>query len=80
MTNTLSRETYDTLMSEAKAKANLIDNDVAVVIWDSKADGSTAFEVVACHRRFTGNDMTKVNELLEIHEDAEILEIVGADY
>lgn len=79
MTNTLSRETYDTLLTEAKVKANLIDNDVAVVVWDIREDGSAAFEVVSCHRRFTGNDMTKVNELLEAHEDAEILEIVGSD-
>lgn len=80
MTNTLSRETYDTLMREAKAKANLIDNDVAVVIWDIKEDGSAAFDIVACHRRHIHNDMTKVNEILDTHEDAEILEIVGADY
>jgi len=80
MTNTISRETYNTLLAQAKIKANLIDNDVAIVIWDIKADGDAAFDIVDCRRKYVGNDMTKVNELLDTHTDAEILEIVGSDY
>jgi hypothetical protein len=80
MNNTLSRETYNTLLSEAKKKADSLDTDIAIVTWDSKPDGSVAFDLVACPRRFTGNNMEKVSALLEQHEDAEILEIVSSSY
>jgi hypothetical protein len=76
MTTTPTFKNYATLLEAAKAKANRIDNDVAIVVWGPEASESA---IVECHRKFTGNDMSKVNELLEAHSDAEILEIVGSD-
>lgn len=78
--NTLSKKTYDTLIAEAKAKANRVDNDVAIVVWDVKADGTARCDIVEVPRRHVGNDMTKVSKLLDEHSDAELLEVVGADY
>lgn len=79
MTNTPTFKRFTELLEEAKVKANRIDNDVAIVVWDAGTDGATGSAIVECHRKFTGNDMTKVNALLEEHKDAEILEIVGSD-
>ena len=77
ITNALSQPLYQTLIDEAQASANRIDGDVAVVIWDFKADGSVTSKIVAVPRRFQGNDMTEVSKLLDAHADAELLEVVG---
>jgi len=77
--NTIPRPTYDRLLTEAKGKANALDTDVAIVIWGAKDDGTVNSKIVQCHRRYTGNDMTNVNKLLDEHKDAEILEIVGSN-
>jgi len=79
--NTLARTSYDHLLSLAKEKADLIDQPIAIVIWDVKDDGDSAFELAVCRRGFAGaEDMSGVNKLLEEHADAEILEIVGPNY
>ena len=76
---TISKTSYDMLLSLAKNKAEVIDEKVAIVIWDIAEDGSSAFELVTC--RAVGNrnepDMTEVNRLLETHDDSEILEMVS---
>jgi hypothetical protein len=76
---TLSKTSYDLLLSLAKNKAEVSDQKVAIVIWDIAEDGSAAFELVTC--RAVGNrnepDMTEVNKLLEMHDDSEILEMVS---
>jgi hypothetical protein len=76
---TLSKTSYDLLLSLAKNKAEVSDQKVAIVIWDIAEDGSCAFELVTC--RAVGNrnepDMTEVNKLLEMHDDSEILEMVS---
>jgi hypothetical protein len=76
---TLSKTSYDLLLSLAKNKAEVNDQKVAIVIWDISEDGSCAFDLVTC--RAVGNcnepDMTEVNKLLEMHDDSEILEIVS---
>jgi hypothetical protein len=77
---TIAPATYDTLIAKAKGKANLVDQPVAVVIWDIKGD-DCAFELVVCRKGYAGaEDMSGVNALLEQHEDAEIVEIVGPTY
>ncbi len=76
--NTIPRTIYDRLLTEAKEKANVVDNDVAIVIWGADK-GTVNSKIVQCNRKFTGNDMTNVNKLLDEHKDAEILEIVGSD-
>jgi hypothetical protein len=80
--NTLSRNSYDHLISLAKDKANLVDQPVAIVVWDIKEDGNdSAFELVVCHQGFAGREnMEAVNKLLEEHKDAEILEMIGPAY
>ena len=80
--NTLSRTSYDHLISLAKDKAKLVDHPVAIVVWDIKEDGTdSAFELVTCHQGFAGREnMEAVNKLLEEHKDAEILEMVGPNY
>jgi hypothetical protein len=71
---TLTRTAYDTLLQQAQVKANELDQPVAVVTW---GDGEKV-EFVTCHKGYAGaEDMTKVNELLEAHKDAELLEMVG---
>ena len=76
---TLSKTSYDVLLSLAKNKAEVSDQKVAIVIWDIAEDGGSAFELVTC--RAVGNrnepDMTEVNKLLEMHDDSEILEMVS---
>lgn len=77
--NTVSKSSYDLLLSLAKNKAETIDQKVAIIVWDIAEDGSCAFDFATC--RAVGNrnepDMTEVNRLLETHEDSEILEIVS---
>lgn len=78
--NTLTSSTYDTLIAKAKEKANLVDQPVVVVIWDIKGD-DCAFELVVCRKGYAGaEDMSGVNVLLEQHDNAEIMEIVGPTY
>lgn len=73
---TVSRTTYDNLLAEASAKANLLDHSVAIVLWEGQRDN---YELVELHT--VGNagehDMTRVNELLAQHPESEIIEIVG---
>lgn len=78
--NTLTASTIDTLIDAAKVKANQVDQPVAVVIWDIKGD-DVAFELVVCRKGYAGaEDMGGVNALLNLHDDAEIMEIVGPTY
>jgi len=78
--NTLPVATYDTLIAKAKEKADLVDQPVAVVVWDIKGDDA-AFELVTCRKGYAGaEDMEGVKALLALHDDAEILEIVGPTY
>jgi hypothetical protein len=79
LTNTISQTVYQKLIDEAQASANQIDGDVAVVIWGLAADGSVKSKTVSVPRRARGNDMTEVSKLLDAHEDAELLEIVGSN-
>ena len=76
ITKPLSQTLYTKLIEQAQASANSIDGDVAIVIWDLKDDSATS-KIVAVPRRARGNDMTEVSKLLDAHEDAELLEIVG---
>jgi hypothetical protein len=79
--NTLARASYDNLLSLAKEKADRVDQPIAIVVWDIKEDGDSAFELVVCRQGFAGTeDMGAVNMLLEEHKDAEILEMVGPTY
>lgn len=79
--NTLPVATYDTLIAMAKEKANLVDQPVAVVFWDLVDGEDAAYELVVCRKGYAGaEDMSGVNALLELHEDAEIMEIVGPTY
>jgi len=79
--NTLARTSYDHLIVIAKEKADLIDQPIAIVVWDIKDGGDSAFELVVCRQGFAGTeDMGAVNMLLEEHPDAEILEMVGPTY
>lgn len=78
--NTLAPATYDTLLAKAKEKADLVDQPVAVVIWNVKDDG-LVFDLVVCRKGYAGaEDMSGVNALLEQHDDAELMEIVGPTY
>ena len=79
--NTLTRTSYDTLLAQAKEKADRVDQPVAIVVWDIKEDGDSAFDLVVCRKGFAGaEDMSGVNMLLETHPDAELLEMVGPTY
>ena len=79
--NTLTRTSYDTLLAQAKEKADQVDQPVAIVVWDIKEDGDSAFDLVVCRKGFAGaEDMSGVNMLLETHPDAELLEMVGPTY
>ena len=73
---TINRATYDQLVESAKAKANVFDQTVAIVMWDGGA------ELVLCPSRGNRNepDMSKVNLLLETRADSEIVELVGPTY
>lgn len=76
--STITRSTYNTLLAEAKIKANQLDQTVAIVTWK---DG-TESKLIACPAAGNRNepDMTRVNALLAKQKDSEILEIVGPNY
>ena len=79
--NTLTTATHEHLVKIAKEKAERIDQPVAIVVWDILEDGSSAFELVTCRKGYAGQeDMEGVKALLALHDDAEILEIVGPTY
>jgi hypothetical protein len=79
--NTIARTSYDTLLARAKEKADRVDQPVAIVVWDIKDDGDSAFDLVVCRKGYAGaEDMSGVNMLLETHPDAELLEMVGPTY
>ena len=79
--NTIARTSYDTLLARAKEKADRVDQPVAIVVWDIKDDGDSAFDLVVCRKGYAGaEDMSGVNMLLETHPDAELHEIVVPTY
>ena len=79
--NTIARTSYDTLLARAKEKADRVDQPVAIVVWDIKDDGDSAFDLIVCRKGYAGaEDMSGVNMLLETHPDAELLEMVGPTY
>jgi hypothetical protein len=79
--NTLTRTSYDTLLARAKEKADQMDQPVAIVVWDIKEDGDSAFDLVVCRKGYAGaEDMSGVNAILDTHPDAELLEMVGPTY
>jgi len=79
--NTIARTSYDTLLARAKEKADRVDQPVAIVVWDIKDDGDSAFDLVVCRKGYAGaEDMSGVNMLLETHPDAELHEMVGPTY
>jgi len=78
--NTIAPPLYDSLIASAKAKANLVDQPVAVVIWNIGESAVTS-KLVVCRRGYAGcEDMSEVNALLDAHPHAEIMEIVGPTY
>ena len=79
--NTIARTSYDTFLARAKEKADRVDQPVAIVVWDIKDDGDSAFDLVVCRKGYAGaEDMSGVNMLLETHPDAELHEMVGPTY
>jgi hypothetical protein len=79
--NTLASPIYDQLIAGAKAKANLVDQPVCVVVWNIGSNGGCSHQLVVCHKGYAGaEDMAGVQKVLDAHADAEILEIVGPNY
>jgi hypothetical protein len=79
--NTLTTSTHEHLVKLAKDKAERTDQPVAIVVWDIREGGSSAFELVTCRKGYAGaEDMEGVKRVLNSHDDAEILEIVGPTY
>ena len=52
--NTLTRTSYDTLLAQAKEKADRVDQPVAIVVWDIQEEGHAKFDLVVCRKGFAG--------------------------